>query len=83
MIYGYGNIIYKGDSMTAKDDNIKKYETEINNLNNELEDIVENLKFMLQHNNIRDINLLNIHYQIYDIIIKIDQLETFLFNLKY
>ena len=69
--------------MTAKEDKIKKYEREINCLNDELEDIVENLKFMLEHNNIKDINLLNIHYEIFDILIKIDQLKTFLFNLKY
>ena len=65
------------------DDKLKRYENKLNEIDNEIDDIVENLIFMLQHNDIKDINLLNIHYELYDLLIKKDQLKTMIFNMKY
>ena len=65
------------------DDKLIKYENKLNEIDDEIDDIVENLKFMLINNNIKDINLLNIHYEIYDLLIKKDQLNTMIFNMKY
>ena len=69
--------------MNNKDNEIKKYENKINEINDEIDDVIENFKFMLIHNDIKDINTLNFHYEIQDLLHKKDQLTNILFNLKY
>ena len=65
------------------DDKLKRYENKLNEIDDEIDDIVENLKYMLDFNDIKDINLLNIHYELYDLLIKKDQLKNMIFNMKY
>ena len=65
------------------DDKLKRYEDKLNEIDDEIDDIVENLKYMLDFNDIKDINLLNIHYELYDLLIKKDQLKNMIFNMKY
>lgn len=52
------------------------------NLIDDLEDLRESLIHLLSCNDIRDINLINYHYEINDKINKINQIENELFNLK-
>ena len=62
---------------------IDEIENELNNLNDELDDVVENMIFMLEHNEIKDINILNFHFEIQHLLNKIDYLNKLKFNMKY
>ena len=63
--------------------NLREIETEITKLTNELEDIKENMIYLLTHQDIRDINLLNFHFEVQKILNQIDYLEKIKFNMKF
>ena len=52
------------------------------NLIDEIEDLKESLIHLLTCNDIRDINLINYHYEINNKLNKIEQIDNELFNLK-
>ena len=63
--------------------NLREIETEITKLTNELEDIKENMIYLLTHQDIKDINLLNFHFEVQRLINRIDYLEKIKFNMKF
>ena len=69
--------------MNDEKNEIEKYEIELKKLNKELNEKINNLVYLLCNVNIKDINLINYHYTIKDILNKIDYIENILFNLKY
>ena len=60
------------------DELIKQYEL----INNLILDEIENLKYLLDNTLISNINLMNIHYSISDLIIKRDNIKTEVYNIS-
>ena len=63
--------------------NDERLNQEIESLYEELEDIKENMIYLLTHQDIKDINLLNFHFEVQRLINRIDYLDKLLFDLKY
>lgn len=62
---------------------LEKINNELESLNNKLEDLIINFKYLLDHQNIRDINTLNFHFEVKNILNQIDYLEKIKFNLEF
>ena len=62
--------------------NESELKKELESIEGELEDIKENLKYMLDFSELEDINILNIHYQINKLIGQKEAIKDQLFNLK-
>ena len=62
---------------------IDKVNLELETQRNKLDDCIENFKYLLDHQNIRDINILSFYKEISNILTNIDYLENRKFNLEF
>ena len=62
---------------------INKYESELKSVTDEIEDEIENLKYLLDFIPIENINFLSIHFKFNELLNKKDYLEKIIFNMKY
>ena len=58
-------------------------DNKIEELNDELEDLKDNMIYLLTHQDIRDLNLLNFHFEVQRLINQIDYLTKLKFNKEF
>lgn len=63
-------------------DKLNKLNNQLEFINNEIEDIIEDLKHNLEFIEIDKINLLNYHYQLNNLLTKKQLIENEIFNIK-
>ena len=62
---------------------LERYKKELELKRQNLEDVTENFKYLLEHQDIRDINILSFHYEIRNLLNNIEYLESIIFNMEF
>ena len=60
----------------------KEYQKELNKTNKLINQKTNNLIYLLKNCNIEDINLINFHYTFFELVLKRDNIEKKIFELK-
>lgn len=61
---------------------IEYYENKLNEIDDEIDDVIENFKYLLIHVEIENINILSFYNSITNLLINKEYIKNKLFNLK-